>query len=80
MNPGLADWESIVCMHGPMACDTAWRLLGHVADKVEIEVNDKKMIEDLAPYVRPEEAGRWTIRGGIQPNRSSDRTHNRGHR
>ncbi|MGO9112166.1 MAG: RNA polymerase sigma factor [Thermoguttaceae bacterium] len=32
MNPGLADWESIVRTHGPMAFDTAWRLLGHVAD------------------------------------------------
>jgi RNA polymerase sigma-70 factor (ECF subfamily) len=27
-----ADWESIVRAHGPMAFDTAWRLLGHVAD------------------------------------------------
>jgi RNA polymerase sigma-70 factor, ECF subfamily len=27
-----ADWESIVRTHGPMAFDTAWRLLGHVAD------------------------------------------------
>lgn len=26
------DWESIVRTHGPMAFDTAWRLLGHVAD------------------------------------------------
>jgi hypothetical protein len=33
--------------------------------KVEIEVNGKKMIQDLSPYVRPEEAGRWTICGGI---------------
>ncbi len=32
MNPGSADWESIVRTHGPMAFDTAWRLLGHVAD------------------------------------------------
>jgi RNA polymerase sigma-70 factor, ECF subfamily len=28
----LADWESIVRTHGPMAFDTAWRLLGHAAD------------------------------------------------
>lgn len=26
------DWELIVRTHGPMAFDTAWRLLGHVAD------------------------------------------------
>jgi RNA polymerase sigma-70 factor (ECF subfamily) len=28
----LTDWESIVRTHGPMAFDTAWRLLGHAAD------------------------------------------------
>jgi RNA polymerase sigma-70 factor, ECF subfamily len=28
----LEDWESIVRTHGPMAFDTAWRLLGHAAD------------------------------------------------
>jgi RNA polymerase sigma-70 factor (ECF subfamily) len=28
----LADWESIVREHGPMAFDTAWRILGNVAD------------------------------------------------
>ena len=33
--------------------------------KVEIEVNGKKMIQDLSPYVRAEEEGRWTICGGI---------------
>jgi len=32
MDFGLPDWESIVLTHGPMAFDTAWRLLGHVAD------------------------------------------------
>lgn len=32
MDFGLADWESIVRTHGPMAFDTAWRLLGHAAD------------------------------------------------
>lgn len=28
----MADWESIVRKHGPMALDTAWRILGNVAD------------------------------------------------
>jgi RNA polymerase sigma-70 factor (ECF subfamily) len=28
----VVDWQSIVCTHGPMAFDTAWRLLGHAAD------------------------------------------------
>ncbi|MHC4402067.1 MAG: RNA polymerase sigma factor [Planctomycetota bacterium] len=28
----MADWESIVREHGPMAFDAAWRVLGHVAD------------------------------------------------
>jgi len=32
----LADWESIVRTHGPMAFDTAWRLLGHVADTEDV--------------------------------------------
>jgi RNA polymerase sigma-70 factor, ECF subfamily len=32
----LADWESIVRAHGPMAFDTAWRLLGHVADTEDV--------------------------------------------
>jgi RNA polymerase sigma-70 factor, ECF subfamily len=34
--PALADWESIVRAHGPMAFDTAWRLLGHVADTEDV--------------------------------------------
>lgn len=33
--------------------------------KMEIEVNGKKMIQDFSPFVRPEEAKRWTICGGI---------------
>ena len=32
----MADWESIVRTHGPMAFDTAWRLLGHVADTEDV--------------------------------------------
>jgi len=36
MDFGLADWESIVRTHGPMAFDTAWRLLGHAADTEDI--------------------------------------------
>jgi len=32
MDFGLPDWESIVRTHGPMAFDTAGRLLGHAAD------------------------------------------------
>lgn len=32
MESGSPDWELIVRTHGPMAFDTAWRLLGHVAD------------------------------------------------
>lgn len=32
MDSGSADWQWIVRAHGPMAFDTAWRLLGHVAD------------------------------------------------
>jgi RNA polymerase sigma-70 factor (ECF subfamily) len=31
-----ADWESIVRTHGPMAFDTAWRLLGHAADTEDV--------------------------------------------
>ncbi|MFN0052935.1 MAG: RNA polymerase sigma factor [Planctomycetales bacterium] len=32
----MPDWESIVRTHGPMAFDTAWRLLGNVADAEEV--------------------------------------------
>jgi RNA polymerase sigma-70 factor, ECF subfamily len=32
MESASPDWELIVRTHGPMAFDTAWRLLGHVAD------------------------------------------------
>jgi RNA polymerase sigma-70 factor (ECF subfamily) len=32
MESGSPDWELIVRTHGPMAFDTAWRLLGHAAD------------------------------------------------
>jgi RNA polymerase sigma-70 factor (ECF subfamily) len=31
-----ADWEAIVREHGPMAFDTAWRLLGHSADTEDV--------------------------------------------
>ena len=34
--PTLADWESIVREHGPMAFDTAWRILGHVQDTEDV--------------------------------------------
>ncbi len=30
------DWRSIVQTHGPMAFDTAWRLLGHAADTEDV--------------------------------------------
>lgn len=30
--PTLTDWESIVRRHGPMALDTAWRILGSAGD------------------------------------------------
>lgn len=36
MASGLPDWESIVRIHGPMAFDTAWRLLGHAADTEDV--------------------------------------------
>ncbi len=32
MESASPDWEAIVRTHVPMAFDTAWRLLGHVAD------------------------------------------------
>lgn len=32
----MPDWQSIVRTHGPMAFDTAWRLLGHVADAEDV--------------------------------------------
>jgi RNA polymerase sigma-70 factor, ECF subfamily len=32
----LADWESIVREHGPMAFATVWRILGHVADTEDV--------------------------------------------
>ncbi len=32
MESATPDWELIVRTHGPMAFDTAWRLLGHAAD------------------------------------------------
>jgi RNA polymerase sigma-70 factor (ECF subfamily) len=32
----LPDWELIVRTHGPMAFDTAWRLLGNAADAEEV--------------------------------------------
>jgi RNA polymerase sigma-70 factor (ECF subfamily) len=32
MESGSPDWELIVRTHGPMAFDTAWRLLGQAAD------------------------------------------------
>lgn len=28
----MVDWEAIIRTHGPMAFDTAWRVLGHAAD------------------------------------------------
>jgi RNA polymerase sigma-70 factor (ECF subfamily) len=38
----LADWESIIREHGPSAFDSAWRILGHVAD-TEDAVQDALM-------------------------------------
>jgi len=35
-NRSLPDWESIVRSHGPMAFDTAWRLLGDAADAEDV--------------------------------------------
>ncbi len=32
----MADWESIVRENGRMAFDTAWRILGHVADTEDV--------------------------------------------
>ena len=32
----MESWPSIVRTHGPMAFDTAWRLLGHVADAEDV--------------------------------------------
>lgn len=32
----MADWELIVREHGPMAFDTAWRILGHVQDTEDV--------------------------------------------
>jgi RNA polymerase sigma-70 factor (ECF subfamily) len=32
----LPNWESIVREHGPMAFDTAWRLLGNAADAEDV--------------------------------------------
>ena len=36
MESALPDWELIVRTHGPMAFDTAWRLLGHAADTEDV--------------------------------------------
>lgn len=35
-NRSSPDWESIVRSHGPMAFDTAWRLLGDAADAEDV--------------------------------------------
>jgi RNA polymerase sigma-70 factor (ECF subfamily) len=32
----VANWQSIVRAHGPMAFDTAWRLLGNAADAEDV--------------------------------------------
>ena len=32
----MPDWKSIVVEHGPMAYETAWRILGHVADTEDV--------------------------------------------
>lgn len=32
----MVNWPSIVCAHGPMAFNTAWRILGHVADAEDV--------------------------------------------
>ena len=32
----MESWSSIVRTHGPMAFDTAWRLLGHAADAEDV--------------------------------------------
>ena len=36
MDSDLPNWESIVRTHGPMAFDTAWRILGHTADTEDV--------------------------------------------
>ena len=36
MESASPDWELIVRTHGPMAFDTAWRLLSHVADTEDV--------------------------------------------
>jgi hypothetical protein len=33
--------------------------------KLEAEVNGKKLVQEITPYVRPEQDGRWTICGGF---------------
>jgi hypothetical protein len=55
----------IVEIGKPMAGKHPDKRALQVPVKVEIEVNGEKMIQDLSPYVRAEEAGRWTICGGI---------------
>jgi hypothetical protein len=60
-----AKFLRIVEIGKPMAGKHPDKRALQVPVKVEIEVNGKKMIQDLSPYVRAEEAGRWTICGGI---------------
>jgi RNA polymerase sigma-70 factor, ECF subfamily len=55
----LADWESIVRTHGPMAFDTAWRLLGHAADTEDVV---QQALLDAFELHRRQPVGNW---GGL---------------
>jgi RNA polymerase sigma-70 factor, ECF subfamily len=72
----LADWESIVRTHGPMAFDTAWRLLGHVADTEDAV---QQALLDAFQLHKRQAVGNW---GGLlrhlAARRAIDRLRDRG--
>lgn len=55
----MTDWETIVRTHGPMAFDTAWRLLGNVSD-AEDAVQDAFL--DAFRWHARQTVGNW---GGV---------------
>jgi RNA polymerase sigma-70 factor, ECF subfamily len=72
----VADWPAIVRAHGPVAFDTAWRLLGHVPDAED--VMQEALLEAFQIHAR-ENIENW---GGLlrhlATRRAIDRLRKRG--
>ena len=55
----LADWETIAREHGPMAFNTAWRILGHVQDSEDAV---QEALLDALRIFRADQVSNW---GGL---------------